>query len=75
MDIQRAPVVAQKGKLLDGFLLLYSCRVRMPHEAIKSRLVGEQLVDVVEDDLLYFKNLVSLDLSDNKIRMEQLRNL
>ena len=42
----------------------------MPHEAIKSRLVGEHLVDVVEDDLLYFKNLVSLDLSDNRIRME-----
>lgn len=26
------------GKLLDGFLILYSCRVKLPHEAIKSKL-------------------------------------
>jgi len=26
------------GKLLDGFLILLSCRVKLPHEAIRSRL-------------------------------------
>jgi len=29
-----APVKEKQGKLLDGFLLLYSCRVKLPHEAI-----------------------------------------
>ena len=28
----------RSGKLLDGFLILYSCRVKLPHEAIKSKL-------------------------------------
>jgi len=28
----------KNGKLLDGFLILYSCRVKLPHEAIKSKL-------------------------------------
>ena len=30
----------KSGKLLDGFLILYSCRVKLPHEAIKSKLDG-----------------------------------
>jgi Leucine-rich repeat (LRR) protein len=63
------------GKLLDGFLILYSCRVRLPHEAIKSKLASQQIVDVIEEDLCYFQNLTTLDLSDNKVRLEQLRNL
>ena len=67
---------AQKlGLLLDGFLILYSCRVRLPHEAIKSKLNSKQIVDVIEEDLCYFQNLTSLDLSDNKVRLEQLKNL
>lgn len=63
------------GKLLDGFLILYSCRVRLPHEAIKSKLSSQNIIDVIEEDLCYFQNLTSLDLSDNKVRLEQLRNL
>ena len=47
----------------------------MPKEAIKSKITGENLVDVVEDDLAYFSNLVYLDVSDNKIRLDQLWNL
>ena len=31
---------SKSGKLLDGFLILYSCRVKLPHEAIKSKLDG-----------------------------------
>lgn len=42
------------GKLLDGFLLLYSCRVKLPHEAIRSKLSGQNIVEVVEEDLCYF---------------------
>lgn len=61
--------------MLDGFLLLYSCRVKLPHEAIRSKLASENIVDVREEDLIYFKNLVYLDVSDNSIYMEQLSNL
>ena len=56
-------------------MLLYSCRVKLPQEAVKSRLTSSHISDVVEDDLLYFKNLVYLDISDNEIRMEQLSNI
>jgi Leucine-rich repeat (LRR) protein len=63
------------GRLLDGFLILYSCRVKLPHEAIKSRLDSQNIMDVVEEDLCYFQNLNSIDLSDNRVRLEQLRNL
>ena len=31
-------IARRSGKLLDGFLILYSCRVKLPHEAIKSKL-------------------------------------
>ena len=33
-------------KILDGFLLLHSCRVKNPQEAIKSRLTGENIAKV-----------------------------
>jgi hypothetical protein len=37
--LQDAQTLNKKGgKLLDGFLILYSCRVKLPHEAIKSKL-------------------------------------
>ena len=32
-------------------------------------------MDVIEEDLCYFQNLSTLDLADNKVRMEQLKNL
>jgi len=58
------------GKLLDGFLILLSCRVKLPHEAIRSRLNSQSIVEVIEEDLCYFQNLYSLDLSDNSVRFE-----
>ena len=37
--IQGSQMLNRKsGRLLDGFLILYSCRVKLPHEAIKSKL-------------------------------------
>ena len=30
---------------------------------------------MVEEDLCYFQNLACLDLSDNKVKLEQLKNL
>lgn len=58
------------GKLLDGFLILFSCRVKLPHEAIHSKLASHNIVEVIEEDLCYFQNLNSLELSDNKVRIE-----
>lgn len=42
------------GRLLDGFLILFSCRVKLPHEAISSKLASQQIVEVIEEDLAYF---------------------
>ena len=65
----------KNGKLLDGFLILYSCRVKLPHEAIKSKLDSQNIMEVIEEDLCYFQNLSTIDLSDNHVKLEQLRNL
>jgi hypothetical protein len=40
-------VTEKLGRLLDGFLILYSCRVKMPHEAITSKLASQSIVDVI----------------------------
>ncbi|CDW85027.1 leucine rich repeat family protein [Stylonychia lemnae] len=75
-QVQHRGEAKRKTKILDGFLLLYSCRVKLPHEAIRSKLSGENIVDVREEDLVYFKqNLKYLDVSDNNINIDQLINL
>lgn len=71
----RAAVQKKFEKMLDGLLLMYSCRVKNPNLAIKSKLAGENIVDVREEDLLYFPNLTHLDVSDNQISFGQLLNL
>ena len=43
--------------MLDALLLNYSCRVKNPSQAIKSKLASENIVDVEEEDLLEFTNL------------------
>ena len=63
------------ARILDGFLLLYSCRVKLPHEAIRSKLASMNINDVTEEDLEFFKNLTYLDISDNRVQMHQLMNL
>ena len=55
------------ARVLDGFLLLYSCRVKLPHEAIRSKLAGMNINDVTDEDLEFFKNLTYLDISDNRV--------
>jgi Leucine-rich repeat (LRR) protein len=75
MKPQDEPKQEPQGKLLDGFLILYSCRVKLPHEAIKSKLTSQKIFEVIEEDLCYFQNLNSIDLADNKVRLEQLKNL
>jgi hypothetical protein len=60
---------------LDGFLLLFSCNKKLPHEAVISKLPSQQITDVRDEDLAYFKNLIFLDLSDNRVNLEWLKNL
>lgn len=47
----------------------------MPHEAIHSKLSSQNITEVVVDDLAYFRNLISIDLSDNQVQMEWLCKL
>ena len=56
---------SHEDKILDGFLLLHSCKVKLPHEAENSKLSSQQITDVRIEDLVYFKNLISIDLADN----------
>jgi hypothetical protein len=50
-------------------LLAYSCRVKSPELAIKSKLCGENIIDVKEEDLEMFPNLTMLDVSENHLLM------
>jgi len=47
----------------------------MPYEAIRSKMAGMKIVDVREEDLVYFKNLQYIDLSENHVNLHQLVNL
>lgn len=67
--------IVNTRKTLDGFLLLHSCHVKHPQQAVKSRLSGENIVDVEQEDLLFFPNLAYLNISENRVRFEQLANL
>lgn len=62
-------------KVLDGLLLMFSCRVKNPNQAIRSKLANEQINEVREEDLMYFPNLTHLDISDNNVKLSQLLNL
>lgn len=61
--------------MLDAVLLSYSCRVKNPHQAIRSKLNGQNIIDVKEEDLIHFSNLSHLDISDNQVLLSQLVNL
>ena len=39
------------------------------------KLPSRKIIDVAEEDLHYFENLIGIDLSENKVRLEQLKNL
>ena len=66
---QRISSEQEMAKELNGFILLYSCRVKLPHEAIRSKLSSMNIVEVVEEDLEFFKKLIYLDISDNHINI------
>lgn len=67
--------------LLDGFVLLDASHgtnriiniyiiydvVELPEDATRASLVDRQIQEIVVEDLQYFINLYSLDLSDNQV--------
>ncbi len=52
-------------RILDGFLLLHSCKVKLPHEAVHAKLSALNIKDVRCEDLAYFKSMLSVDLAEN----------
>lgn len=62
----------QYNKLLEGFLLLETCGVEQPQDAIKAKLNGVGLSHVKQGDFKFFVNLSSLELADNLLNLEDL---
>jgi Leucine-rich repeat (LRR) protein len=56
-------------------MLLFSCKVKLPHEAVNSKLSSMQIGQVALEDLVYFKNLETIELADNSLRLEWLAGL
>jgi Leucine-rich repeat (LRR) protein len=59
-----------EGRLLDGFLLLAAGGSSSPEDVVSVNLSSLQIVDVATEDLAFFGNLDSLDISDNQLSEE-----
>ena len=62
-------------RILDGFLLLDSCGVELPEQAMRADLQDMDIEGVTEEDLAFFSNLCSVDLGENCVPLELLRTL
>ncbi len=62
--------LGETGRLLDGFLLLASGGFGLPDDAVVANLCSLEIVEI-SDDLRFFPNLDSLDLSDNKLNYKE----
>lgn len=60
------------GRLLDGFLLLAAGGSSTPEDVVSVNLSSLQIVEVAAEDLTFFGNLDSLDVSDNKLSDERI---
>lgn len=60
------------GIVLDGFLLLSASSCESPDEVKVVSLQCSQLEKTIPEDLVYFQNLSFLDLSENKLLLEDL---
>jgi len=56
-----------EGRLLDGFLLLAAGGSSSPEDVVSVNLSSLQIVEVADEDLTFFGNLDSLDVSDNQL--------
>ncbi|CAD7950778.1 unnamed protein product [Amoebophrya sp. A120] len=61
---------AETGRLLDGFLVLASGGFGLPDDAVVANLSSLDIVEV-SDDMRFFPNLDSMDLSDNKLNYRE----
>lgn len=59
-----------EGRLLDGFLLLAAGGSSSPEDVVSVNLSSLQVVEVAAEDLTFFGNLDSLDVSDNQLSDE-----
>ena len=69
------PPPAEAPVVLDGFVLLETCRVEDPEEAERAVLEGCSISAVVGEDLPFFTRLTHLDLGDNAVQLEGLAYL
>jgi len=66
------PRASTPAVVLDGFVLLQTCRVEDPEEAQKAVLEGAGISAVVTEDMPFFNKLTHLDLGDNNVQLESL---
>lgn len=61
--------------ILDGFMLLESSGMEFPDDARLATIVNKGLRTVVEEDLIFFNQLVFLDISDNELEFKPFNSL
>ena len=61
----------EKSGVLDGFLLCERAAAELPEHVFHAKVSGYDISEVVEEDLMYFTSLTSIDLSDNNINQMQ----
>ncbi len=66
---------AMTEKAVDGLLLLKMLHFEHPKEVVTANISYRRIVDINEDHLEYFSNLVELNCSENYIALEKLRKL
>ncbi|KPA84518.1 hypothetical protein ABB37_01063 [Leptomonas pyrrhocoris] len=59
----------QEGVVLDGFLILGACEADDPEEVTAVTLQASLLTSSVQEDLPFFTELKTLDVSDNQLRL------
>ena len=62
-------------RVLDGFHLLTGAGAILPADARQAVFVDKGLVEVVEEDLPHFTNMISLDVSENNLQMHMFAGL
>ena len=65
----------KRKKILDGFCLLEASEAHLPQDARQAELVDKNLYGVLEEDLVFFTHLVSLDVCENFLDLEMFRCL
>lgn len=76
--IKKIPIRGEEAmaeKIVDGLMLLKMLHFEHPKEVITANISYKRIIDINEDHLEYFSNLVELNCSENYIALEKLRKL